>query len=79
MLSKVGSTSESILHDALPYLLGFFQKDEQFPRGEFLSLYYSLLELLLLLRFLEDFQTSLKFTQYFEQMQRAIAPQKTLT
>ncbi|WP_347242330.1 protein DpdD [Nostoc sp. FACHB-892] len=48
LLSKVGSTAESILHDALPYLLGFFQKDEQFPRGEFESLYYSLLELLVL-------------------------------
>jgi len=48
LLSKVGSTSESILHDALPYLLGFFQKDEQFPRGEFESLYFSLLELLVL-------------------------------
>ncbi|MFN6456485.1 MAG: hypothetical protein RM022_030440 [Nostoc sp. EfeVER01] len=33
----------------------------------------------LLLEFLKDFLTSLKFTQYFEQMQRAIAPQKILT
>jgi hypothetical protein len=48
LLNKVGSTAESVLHDALPYLLGFFQKDEQFPRGEFESLYYSLLELLVL-------------------------------
>ncbi|MBH8566794.1 hypothetical protein I8748_32385 [Nostoc sp. CENA67] len=48
LLNKVGSTAESVLHDALPYLLAFFQKDEQFPRGEFLTLYHSLLELLVL-------------------------------
>jgi hypothetical protein len=48
LLNKVGSTAESVLHNALPYLLGFFQKDEQFPRGEFLILYHSLLQLLVL-------------------------------
>ncbi|MBW4558081.1 MAG: hypothetical protein KME59_19535 [Trichormus sp. ATA11-4-KO1] len=48
LLDKVGSKAESVLHNALPHLLAFFQKDEQFPRGEFLILYHSLLELLVL-------------------------------
>ncbi|WP_208343845.1 protein DpdD [Aetokthonos hydrillicola] len=48
LLDKVGSKAESVLHNALPYLLAFFQKDEEFPRGEFLTLYHSLLELLVL-------------------------------
>ncbi len=48
LLNKVGSTSESILHESLPYLLQFFQKDEQFPRREFVTLYYWLLELLVI-------------------------------
>ncbi len=48
LLNKVGSTSESILHESLPYLLQFFQNDEQFPRREFVTLYYSLLELLVI-------------------------------
>jgi hypothetical protein len=48
LLNKVGSTSESILHESIPYLLQFFQKDEQFPRREFVTLYYSLLELLVI-------------------------------
>lgn len=48
LLDKVGSKAEIVLHNALPYLLAFFQKDEQFPRREFLTLYNSLLELLVL-------------------------------
>ncbi|PAX60537.1 hypothetical protein CK510_01330 [Brunnivagina elsteri CCALA 953] len=48
LLNKVASTSELILHESLPYLLQFFQKDEQFPRSEFFTLYYSLLELLVI-------------------------------
>ncbi|GAA6620049.1 protein DpdD [Scytonema sp. NUACC26] len=43
LLYTVGSKAESILHNALPYLLKFFQEDEQFPRHEFLTLYQSLL------------------------------------
>jgi hypothetical protein len=48
LLNKIGSKSESILHECLPYLLQFFQRDEQFPRREFVSLYYWLLELLVI-------------------------------
>jgi hypothetical protein len=48
LLDKVGSKAETVLNNALPYLLAFFQKDEQFPRREFLTLYNSLLELLVL-------------------------------
>jgi hypothetical protein len=48
LLDKVGSKAETVLHNALPYLLAFFQKDEQFPRREFLTLYNSLLDLLVL-------------------------------
>jgi hypothetical protein len=45
---KIFSDAESVLHNALPYLLAFFQKDEQFPRREFLPIYCCLLELLVL-------------------------------
>lgn len=45
---QVFSKAESVLHNALPYLLAFFQKDEQWPRREFLVLYRLLLELLVL-------------------------------
>jgi len=48
LLEQVGSKAESVLHNALPYLLAFFQKDEQFPRYEFFSLYQLLLELLVI-------------------------------
>jgi hypothetical protein len=48
LLSKVGSKAESVLHNAIPHLLAFFQKDEQFPRREFFNLYELLLELLVL-------------------------------
>lgn len=45
---QVFSKAESVLHNALPYLLAFFQKDEQWPRQEFLAVYSLLLELLVL-------------------------------
>lgn len=45
---QVFSKAESVFHNALPYLLAFFQKDEQWPRREFLALYRLLLELLVL-------------------------------
>lgn len=45
---QVFSKAESVLHNALPYLLAFFQKDEQWPRPEFLPVYSLLLELLVL-------------------------------
>ena len=48
LLEQVGSKAESVLHNALPYLLAFFQKDEQFPRREFFTVYHSLLELLVI-------------------------------
>jgi hypothetical protein len=48
LLIQVGSKAESVLYNTLPYFLRFFQKDEQFPRREFLNLYHSLLELLVL-------------------------------
>ena len=44
---KVFSKAESLLHNALPHLLAFFQKD-QWPRPEFLALYGLMLELLVL-------------------------------
>ncbi len=46
--AQVFSKAESLLHNALPYLLAFFQKDEQWPRREFLELYGLMLELLVL-------------------------------
>lgn len=46
LLETVTSKSETIVHNALPHMLAFFQKDEQFPRRDFLTLYYLLLELL---------------------------------
>lgn len=48
LLSTVGSKAESVLHNAIPYLLGFFQKDELFPRSEFFNLYQLLLEILVI-------------------------------
>ncbi len=45
---NIFSQAESVLHNALPHLLGFFQKDEYFPRSDFLPIYRSLLELLVL-------------------------------
>ncbi|MBE9200064.1 MULTISPECIES: protein DpdD [unclassified Nodularia (in: cyanobacteria)] len=48
LLDQVASKAESVLHNALPHLLAFFQKDEHFPRCEFVMLYHSLLELLVL-------------------------------
>lgn len=43
---QVFAEAETVLHNALPYLLAFFQKDEKFPRPEFKQLYRLLLELL---------------------------------
>ncbi|MBW4599613.1 MAG: hypothetical protein KME29_08360 [Calothrix sp. FI2-JRJ7] len=48
LLSTVGSKAESVLHNAIPYLLGFFQKDQLFPRSEFFNLYQLLLEILVI-------------------------------
>lgn len=48
LLTKVGSKAESVLHNTIPHLLAFFQKDEQYPRNEFFTLYELLLELLVL-------------------------------
>ncbi len=44
---KVFSKAEFILHNALPYLLAFFQKDQLFPRPEFFTLYGLMLDLLI--------------------------------
>ncbi|MUG96513.1 hypothetical protein F7734_30915 [Scytonema sp. UIC 10036] len=46
LLYELESNAASILHEALPYLLKFFQEDEHFLRREFLTIYQSLLELL---------------------------------
>lgn len=48
LLSTVGSKAESVPHNAIPYLLAFFQKDELFPRSEFFNLYQLLLEILVI-------------------------------
>lgn len=48
LLDKAASKAETVLHNALPYLLAFFQKDDRFPRREFVTIYRSLLELLVL-------------------------------
>ena len=38
LLDKVGSKAESVLHNALPYLLAFFQKDDQFLKSNLIVL-----------------------------------------
>jgi hypothetical protein len=48
LISSCLSSAESTLHDALPYLLRTFQKDDQWPRRECMEIYASLLDVLAL-------------------------------